>query len=113
MEERASTPENAAEKFREITLEIKEPDGIHQLEIIFDETDTKLVTAYNLAINEVCNKQNNLGMFHQTGRGNEPGYHAWEILGSSNDRQRLSELLASIHREAGETYSRLEDLNIF
>jgi hypothetical protein len=71
------------------------------------------VTIYNIAINEVCNNQHKLRMFHQTGRGNEPGYHAWEVLGSSADAQKLLGLFSSINQKAKETYKKFEELKIF
>lgn len=113
MNEKIPTPENNSENFKAIELKIKEPDNLHGLEITFDENDPKLVTVYNVAINEICNKKNNLGMFHQTGIENNPGYHAWEVLGSKNDPQKLSELFSSIHQRARDLYSRFDKLNIF
>jgi hypothetical protein len=107
------TLENSPENFKKTPIEIKEPDHIHGLEIIFDETDTKLVTAYNVAINEICNKENNLGMFHQTGKGNDAGYHAWEVLGSAANTQKLSGLFSLIHQRAEEIYLRFKELNFF
>ena len=113
MNEIIPTIENNLEKFKQINLEIKEPDDVHGLEIVFDENDPKLVVVYNVAINEICNKQNHLGVFHQTGRENDPGYHAWEILGSVNNSQRLLGLFSSIHKEAEEIYSKFDEMNIF
>ena len=100
------TPENNPENFKKILLEIKEPDALHGLRIIFNETDTKLVTAYNIAIYEICNEENNLSVFHQSGMENDAGYHVWEVLGSAADTQKLSELFSSIHQRAEDTYQK-------
>lgn len=113
MKEVIKTQKNNHEIFKELSLEINKADGIHNIEIIFNEANPKLVTAYNIAIDQICNKQHKLGMFHQTGIGNEPGYHAWEVLGSDADTQKLSGLFSSIHQKAKETYTRFEELKIF
>lgn len=113
MNEIIRVPENNPEKFKETLLEIKEPDRIHGLEIIFDEPDTKLVSVYNIAIHEICNEENNLGMFHQAGRGNDAGYHAWEVLGSAANAQKLLGLFSSIHQRAEEIYLRFKESNLF
>ncbi|MFA6422811.1 MAG: hypothetical protein WCV92_05450 [Candidatus Buchananbacteria bacterium] len=113
MRKKEPTPEMKKEIFREIGLEVKEPDGIHGYEIIFDENNIGLVTAYNVAVSEICNSKNNLGMFHQTGRSNEPGYHAWEVLGSKTDTQKLKDLFPLIHRQAQKTYAYLVANGLF
>ncbi len=113
MKEAMEIKKNIPEIFKGVALEIKEADNIHRIEIIFDETNPRLVTIYNVAIDEICNKQHKLKMFHQTGRGNEPGYHAWEVLGSTENAQKLSELFSSIHQKARDTYAEFEKLNIF
>jgi len=113
MNEQMPIPENNIEKFKEINLEIKEPDKVHGLEIIFDEQDIRLISVYNIAIKEICNDEKNLGMFHQTGIVNDPGYHAWEVLGSANDSEKLLKLLPLIHKKAKETYVKFDEMNLF
>ncbi len=108
MKEKIPTPE----QFKQIELKIKEPDPLHGWEIWYEEENTGLVTAYNVAIQEICNKQNEMGMFHQGGFGNEPGWHAWEVLGSKTDESKLSEIITKIHEDAQKRYKRLKEHGI-
>jgi hypothetical protein len=109
MRETLPTPEASPEQFKEIALEVKGADGVHGFEIFFDENDTKLVTVYNVAIAEICK---DLGIFHQTGRTNDPGYHAWEVLGSKVDTEKLTALLPAIQQKAQEYYLKFSKLKI-
>ncbi len=113
MESETLSNQDNSEQFRTIELETKEPDGIHQAEIIFADEDTRLVTVYNISISEVCNTRNNFGLFHQTGRGNSPGFHAWEVLGSSTDSKGLQKLFPLIHDNAKETYLKFKQQGLF
>lgn len=110
--EQIKPSDNKPEKFRPVNLEIKKPDGLHQWEIIFEENDVALITAYNAALNEVGNIQNKLGIFHQTGRGNEAGYHAWEFLGSSPGKGEIEKLTDLIHKEAEANYKKYKEMRI-
>ena len=113
MHEKEPLPNIERETFKEIHLEVKDPDGVHRIEIIFDVDDVGLISSYNAAINEICNDKEKLGMFHQTGRGNDPGYHAWEVLGAKMDTQKLEQLLPDIHIKAKEFYPKFKKLGLF
>ncbi|MDP3027700.1 MAG: hypothetical protein Q8N63_08395 [Nanoarchaeota archaeon] len=93
---------NLADNSKTIELKVKEPDGRHGIGIEFEEKDDhRLVAAYNLSIRDSLGPG---GIFHQTGTGNNPGYHYWEFLGSSPTQAEIKEMLPRVHQKAQESY---------
>ncbi|MFC1608780.1 hypothetical protein ACFL2R_02555 [Patescibacteria group bacterium] len=98
--------------FLRIDLRFKESDNVHRREIVFEEDCVDLIKVYNAAISEVCNKTYDLGIFHQTGRGNDTGYHAWEFLKTNPNEEIVNLMIAEIHQKAEEDYSDLKRMNL-
>ena len=97
------------EPFHQVDLKIKEPDGIHEFGFVFDEEDRLLVTAYNVAIRELC--KDKLGIFHQTGvtsqGSNQSGYHYWESMNGSG-KEEFEKIIPEIHKLAEKNYNELD-----
>ena len=75
------------------------PEGDKHYMIGFDATSLEEARAYNETIAHYLGSLNST-IFHQVGRDDEPGYHAWEIWDREVDGQKLEALLPEIERDA-------------
>lgn len=90
-------------EFKEIDLRANLDIMHNAYQIEFDSKDQELISVYNIAINKI-NLENKLGLFHQSGIGDNVGYHSWEVLGSDADEKKLESIIPLIHLEAKKIY---------
>jgi len=62
----------------EVKLRVVPPHFDKNFMLAFESNDQLLVTAYNYAVGKAL-ADAEFHPFHQVGRDNEPGYHAWEV----------------------------------
>ena len=91
-----------------VKLRIVDPHRDHSFEIAYESDSRLKCRAYNLALQEVCDK-NKLGPYFQVGSDKDTGYKAWEMLGRDTSGQELKELIPEIHKRAKEKYFKLKE----
>lgn len=92
------TPEQK-EKPNGVNLRIVGPHGDKHCMVGFDAKTREQAGAYNEALNHHLGTLKKT-IFHQVGKGNDVGYHAWEIWDDKIDAVKLEALLQEIEADA-------------